>query len=98
MFLLSIIGVYQVIVFARLIYVMEQVAHDVDHFTSPEGVPGVPETNFNNRPNSFKVLSPPRTCVVMSILSTDRLRKGYPCHLAAVAHKNILLSGLLPCG
>ncbi|KAK8456237.1 hypothetical protein SEVIR_4G298600v4 [Setaria viridis] len=40
-----------------------RVGHDVDHFTSPEGVPGVPETNFNNRPNSFKVLSPPRTCV-----------------------------------
>ncbi|KAM4110829.1 hypothetical protein ACJW30_05G022000 [Castanea mollissima] len=41
-----------------------QVGHDADHFTSPEGIPGVPETNFNNRPNSFKVLSPPRTCVV----------------------------------
>jgi hypothetical protein len=56
-------------VFARLILVMAQVGHDVDHFTSPEGVPGVPETNFNNRPNSFKVLSPPRTCAVMSIFS-----------------------------
>ncbi|KAH6782460.1 starch branching enzyme 2.2 [Perilla frutescens var. frutescens] len=42
-----------------------RVAHDADHFTSPEGVPGVPETNFNNRPNSFKVLCPPRTCVAM---------------------------------
>ncbi|KAK1324543.1 hypothetical protein QJS10_CPA01g00272 [Acorus calamus] len=41
-----------------------RVGHDVDHFTSPEGIPGVPETNFNNRPNSVKVLSPPRTCVV----------------------------------
>ncbi|KAA3484462.1 1,4-alpha-glucan-branching enzyme 2-2, chloroplastic/amyloplastic-like [Gossypium australe] len=41
-----------------------RVGHDVDHFTSPEGIPGVPETNFNNRPNSFKVLSPARTCVV----------------------------------
>ncbi|XP_073140398.1 1,4-alpha-glucan-branching enzyme 1, chloroplastic/amyloplastic-like isoform X2 [Henckelia pumila] len=41
-----------------------RVGHDVDHFTMPEGIPGVPETNFNNRPNSFKVLSPPRTCVV----------------------------------
>ncbi|CAO2833745.1 unnamed protein product [Amaranthus hypochondriacus] len=40
-----------------------RVGHDVDHFTNPEGIPGVPETNFNNRPNSFKVLSPPRTCV-----------------------------------
>ncbi|XP_044474627.1 1,4-alpha-glucan-branching enzyme 1, chloroplastic/amyloplastic-like isoform X2 [Mangifera indica] len=41
-----------------------RVGHDVDHFTCPEGIPGVPETNFNNRPNSFKVLSPARTCVV----------------------------------
>ncbi|CAL5205530.1 unnamed protein product [Lathyrus oleraceus] len=41
-----------------------RVGHDADHFTSPEGIPGIPETNFNNRPNSFKVLSPPRTCVV----------------------------------
>ncbi|KAK6160824.1 hypothetical protein DH2020_004205 [Rehmannia glutinosa] len=41
-----------------------RVGHDVDHFTTHEGIPGVPETNFNNRPNSFKVLSPPRTCVV----------------------------------
>lgn len=41
-----------------------RVGNDVDHFTSPEGIPGAPETNFNNRPNSFKVLSPARTCVV----------------------------------
>ncbi|KAM7256311.1 hypothetical protein ACFE04_012052 [Oxalis oulophora] len=41
-----------------------RVSHDTEHFTSPEGIPGVAETNFNNRPNSFKVLSPPRTCVV----------------------------------
>ncbi|MQM01759.1 hypothetical protein Taro_034516 [Colocasia esculenta] len=41
-----------------------RVGHDVDHFTSPEGIPGLRETNFNGRPNSFKVLSPPRTCVV----------------------------------
>ncbi|KAG6599100.1 1,4-alpha-glucan-branching enzyme 1, chloroplastic/amyloplastic, partial [Cucurbita argyrosperma subsp. sororia] len=41
-----------------------RVGHDIDHFTSPEGIPGVPETNFNNRPNSFKVLSPAQTCVV----------------------------------
>lgn len=43
---------------------MPQVDHDVEHLTSPEGVP---ETNFHNRPNSFKVFSPPRTCVVMLI-------------------------------
>ncbi|GAV63475.1 Alpha-amylase domain-containing protein/Alpha-amylase_C domain-containing protein/CBM_48 domain-containing protein [Cephalotus follicularis] len=41
-----------------------RVGHDIDHFTSPEGIPGLPETNFNNRPNSFEVLSPARTCVV----------------------------------
>ncbi|XP_042374372.1 1,4-alpha-glucan-branching enzyme, chloroplastic/amyloplastic-like isoform X3 [Zingiber officinale] len=41
-----------------------QVGHDVDHFTTPEGIPGVPETNFNNRPNSFQILSPARTCTV----------------------------------
>ncbi|KAK9946818.1 hypothetical protein M0R45_012261 [Rubus argutus] len=41
-----------------------RVGHVVDHFTFPEGIPGVPETNFNGRPNSFKVLSPPHTCVV----------------------------------
>lgn len=41
-----------------------RVGHNIDHFTSPEGIPGVAETNFNNRPNSFRVLSPPRTSVV----------------------------------
>lgn len=41
-----------------------RVSHDVDHFTSPEGVPGKPETNFNGRPNSFKILIPSRTCLV----------------------------------
>ncbi|GFP98544.1 1 4-alpha-glucan-branching enzyme [Phtheirospermum japonicum] len=48
-----------------------RVSHDVEHFTNPEGVPGVPETNFNNRPNSFKVLSPPRTCVVYYRVEED---------------------------
>ncbi|KAK9129251.1 hypothetical protein Sjap_009738 [Stephania japonica] len=48
-----------------------RVGHDVDHFTSPEGIPGEPETNFNNRPNSFKVLSPARTCVVYQKVEED---------------------------
>ncbi|KAG9443121.1 hypothetical protein H6P81_018975 [Aristolochia fimbriata] len=48
-----------------------RVDHDVDHFTSPEGVPGKPETNFNNRPNSFRVLCPPRTCVVYYRVDED---------------------------
>lgn len=39
-----------------------RVGHDVDHFSSPEGIPGRPETNFNNRCVSIKVLSPSRTC------------------------------------
>lgn len=45
-----------------------QLGHDVDHFTTPEGEPGKPETNFNNRPNSFKVLSPSRTCQVYAVV------------------------------
>lgn len=36
----------------------------MDHFTSPEGEPGKPETNFNNRPNSFMTGAPPRTAQV----------------------------------
>jgi hypothetical protein len=49
-----------------------QVGHDVDHFTEPEGIPGKPETNFNNRPNSFKVLSPSRTCVVLQFIPLNK--------------------------
>ncbi|KAJ7524247.1 hypothetical protein O6H91_18G083400 [Diphasiastrum complanatum] len=41
-----------------------RVDHEVEHFTSPEGVPGKPETNFNNRPNSFLLLSPSQSCQV----------------------------------
>jgi 1,4-alpha-glucan branching enzyme len=43
-----------------------QVDPSVDHFTSPEGEPGKPETNFNNRPNSFLTGAPPRTVQVRS--------------------------------
>lgn len=61
------LGKYSVVdVSTDVVLIILQVGHDVDHFTNPEGVPGVPETNFNNRPNSFKVLSPARTCVVSS--------------------------------
>lgn len=52
-----------------------RVAHDVDHFTSPEGIPGVPETNFNNRPNSFKISIPPRTCLVFYKVQEDLLEE-----------------------
>ncbi|KAL8172169.1 hypothetical protein V2J09_023973 [Rumex salicifolius] len=48
-----------------------RVGHNVDHFTTPEGIPGVPETNFNNRPNSIKILSPPRTCVAYYRVEED---------------------------
>eukprot|EP00270_Netrium_digitus_P010927 TRINITY_DN3429_c0_g1_i1.p1 TRINITY_DN3429_c0_g1~~TRINITY_DN3429_c0_g1_i1.p1 ORF type:complete len:809 (-),score=149.83 TRINITY_DN3429_c0_g1_i1:192-2618(-) len=41
-----------------------RVGHDVDHFSSPEGEPGKPETNFNNRCVSIRVLSPSRSCQV----------------------------------
>lgn len=40
-----------------------RLGHGVDHFTQPEGVPGQPETNFNNRPHSMMVLAPARTVV-----------------------------------
>lgn len=39
-----------------------RVGRDVDHFSSPEGEPGKPETNFNNRCASILVLSPSRSC------------------------------------
>ncbi|KAF6157791.1 hypothetical protein GIB67_038259 [Kingdonia uniflora] len=48
-----------------------RVSHDTYHFTSPEGIPGKPETNFNNRPNSFKILSPARTCVAYFRVEED---------------------------
>uniref|UniRef100_A0A5B6ZSP6 1,4-alpha-glucan branching enzyme n=1 Tax=Davidia involucrata TaxID=16924 RepID=A0A5B6ZSP6_DAVIN len=60
-----------------------RVGHDVDHFTSPEGIPGVPETNFNNRPNSFKVLSPAQTCVVYYRVEDD-LEKSKDCEPVTV--------------
>ncbi|KAG0577711.1 hypothetical protein M758_5G168600 [Ceratodon purpureus] len=41
-----------------------RVDHNVDHFTNPEGEPGKPETNYNNRPHSFMVMSPSRSCQV----------------------------------
>ncbi|KAK4276454.1 hypothetical protein QN277_014602 [Acacia crassicarpa] len=60
-----------------------RVGHDVDHFTSPEGIPGVPETNFNSRPNSFKVLSPSRTCVVY-YRAEESLEENSHCTLIGV--------------
>ncbi|CAI5518474.1 unnamed protein product [Closterium sp. Naga37s-1] len=58
-----------------------RVGHDVDHFTSPEGIPGRPETNFNNRCCSLLVLSPSRTCQLRKVLDT---RTDSPELLAAL--------------
>ena len=44
-----------------------RVDHAVDHFTSPEGEPGKPETNYNGRPHSFMVMAPSRSCQVCNI-------------------------------
>jgi 1,4-alpha-glucan branching enzyme len=41
-----------------------RVPHHPEWFSQPEGVPGKPETNFNNRPHSFTVSSPPRSMVI----------------------------------
>lgn len=48
-----------------------RVGHDVDHFSQPEGEPGKPETNFNDRPHSMMVLSPSRTVVVYARVLED---------------------------
>jgi 1,4-alpha-glucan branching enzyme len=41
-----------------------RVPWDPEMFSQPEGEPGKPETNFNNRPHSIVVQSPSRTVVV----------------------------------
>ena len=41
-----------------------RVPHDPEMFSQPEGVPGQPETNFNNRPHSILVQAPSRTVVI----------------------------------
>ncbi|XP_073390436.1 1,4-alpha-glucan-branching enzyme, chloroplastic/amyloplastic isoform X2 [Physcomitrium patens] len=41
-----------------------RVDHEVNHCTNPEGEPGKPETGYNNRPHSFMVMSPSRSCQV----------------------------------
>ena len=41
-----------------------RIGHAVEHFTNPEGVPGVPDTNFNNRAHSMLVAAPARTMAV----------------------------------
>ena len=41
-----------------------RIGHGVDHFTHPEGTPGMPETNYHNRAFSMLVAAPARTVAV----------------------------------
>nr|BAE96955.1 starch branching enzyme I [Ipomoea batatas] len=70
-----------------------RVGHDVDHFTSPEGIPGVAETNFNGRPNSFKVLSPPQACVAYYRVeeSLDEVQDEQPASFTETISTNLVL-------
>eukprot|EP01026_Neomeris_dumetosa_P075611 TRINITY_DN80114_c0_g1_i3.p1 TRINITY_DN80114_c0_g1~~TRINITY_DN80114_c0_g1_i3.p1 ORF type:complete len:614 (-),score=89.52 TRINITY_DN80114_c0_g1_i3:247-1854(-) len=63
-----------------------RVGHDVDHFTHHEGTPGVPETNFNDRPHSMMVLSPSRTVVAYA-----RAADNTPQHSSQESLKDIEL-------
>lgn len=42
-----------------------RVPHDPELFSTPEGVPGQPETNFKNRPHSIIVPSSPSRSVIV---------------------------------
>lgn len=42
-----------------------RIPHDPELFSTPEGVPGQPETNFNDRPHSVVVPSSPSRSVVV---------------------------------
>lgn len=50
-----------------------RVPHDPELFSQPEGVPGVAETNFNNRPHSIIVQAPSRSCVVYKNMDLEHL-------------------------
>ena len=50
-----------------------RVPWDPEMFSQPEGVPGQPETNFNNRPHSIIVQSPSRTMVVYANMDQKEL-------------------------
>ncbi|KAG6400197.1 hypothetical protein SASPL_137022 [Salvia splendens] len=64
------------------------VAHDSDHFTSPEGVPGVPETNFNIiRPDCSKVYYRVEEEVKESKID------GYEASLAKLPNKEVSQGG-----
>lgn len=76
---------------------MLQVIHDVDHFTSPEGIPGVPETNFNNRPNSFKISIPSRTCLVLYLSWQEEKSSHFYFYFPVTIRRTISYSNILPC-
>jgi 1,4-alpha-glucan branching enzyme len=48
-----------------------RVPHDPEMFSQPEGVPGRPETNFNNRPHSIIVQAPSRSVVVYANMDDE---------------------------
>eukprot|EP00958_Prasinococcus_capsulatus_P024053 scaffold3713_cov372-Prasinococcus_capsulatus_cf.AAC.7 len=49
-----------------------RVPHDWIYFSDPEGIPGEPETNFNDRPQSITLeILPSRTCQVYTLLPED---------------------------
>ncbi|EIE25420.1 starch branching enzyme [Coccomyxa subellipsoidea C-169] len=48
-----------------------RINHDTEHFTHPEGTPGAPETNFNDRAFSMLVASPSRTVAVYALMPED---------------------------
>lgn len=50
-----------------------RVPWDPEMFSRPEGVPGQPDTNFNNRPHSIIVQSPSRTMVVYANMDQKEL-------------------------
>lgn len=50
-----------------------RVPWDPEMFSQPEGIPGQPETNFNDRPHSIIVQSPSRTMVVYANMDQKEL-------------------------
>ena len=50
-----------------------RVPWDPEMFSKPEGIPGQPDTNYNNRPHSIIVQSPSRTLVVYANMDQKEL-------------------------
>lgn len=65
-----------------------RVPHCGEHFTQPEGVPGKPETNFNNRPHSFMIDCPARSAVVYANMDRCALHESWhPPHLSCLCSR-----------